>query len=284
MKNPQLYYKDHVVREMHAVWKHQVDFPTVEEDEDSKTHPTEVVVDSKMLSITEVPDLKNLLYTEAMLSIHDEEQREEILSQLNKGILDLSFPLEETQPDLLYQTCLQLWREAIDGLVNHSILLRSILGLPEKESLGEVVQEEEVELRRASKVGREDKKGGGLKEEKKNTGSREKGATKPPGKDRSLEKEDRPVSRKTKGKEDKRGVRMTRDFKDLTASTDSLDHLAPEHKLQQPDPAVQAEYQEKLYTQVYQLLVSLVENLVYLSEGLKNETVLTEEEEVELYM
>ncbi|XP_078510578.1 MYCBP-associated protein isoform X2 [Lissotriton helveticus] len=383
MKNPQLYYKDHVVREMHGVWKHQVDFPTVEEDEDSKIHPTEVGVDSKMLSVTEVPDLKNLPYTEvrdsktapsteirhpkslpsieirdlkspapeqvrdlkgasatessssqhpikdksstieevrgtmslairevrshiihpeklegpasswnlslddfkqAMLSIHDEEQREAILSQLNKGVLDLSFPLEETQPDLLYQTCLQLWREAIDGMVNHSIMLRSILGLPEKESLGEVVQEEEVDLRRASKVGREDKKGGGLKEEKKSTGSREKGATKPPGKDRSSEKEDRPVSRKTKGKEDKRGVRISRDSKDLTASTDSLDGLAPEHKMQHPDPAVQAEYQEKLYTQVYQLLMSLVENLVYLSEGLKNETVLTEEEEVELYM
>ncbi|XP_069056164.1 MYCBP-associated protein isoform X1 [Pleurodeles waltl] len=387
MKNPQLYYKDHIVREMHAVWKHQVDVPTVEEGEDSKSHPTEVVVDSKLLSTTEVPNLKSLPYTEvrdpktatsteirdperllsievrdlksptveqvrglkgasatefsdsqhsikgksstveevrntmnlaagevrnsislpeklegpssswnlsledfkqAMLSIHDEEHREAVLSQLNKGIVELSFPLEETQPDLLYQTCLQLWRETIDGLVNHSILLRSILGLPEKEPPEELVQEEAVEPRRASKFGREEKKGGGLKEEKKITGSREKeekkGATKPLGKDRSSEKEDRPVSRKSKGKEDKRGLRLSRDSKDLTSSTDSLEHLALEHKIQQPDPAAQAEYQEKLYTQVYGLLVSLVENLVYFSEGLKNETVLTEEEEVELYM
>ncbi|XP_069056167.1 MYCBP-associated protein isoform X4 [Pleurodeles waltl] len=288
MKNPQLYYKDHIVREMHAVWKHQVDVPTVEEGEDSKSHPTEVVVDSKLLSTTEVPNLKSLPYTEAMLSIHDEEHREAVLSQLNKGIVELSFPLEETQPDLLYQTCLQLWRETIDGLVNHSILLRSILGLPEKEPPEELVQEEAVEPRRASKFGREEKKGGGLKEEKKITGSREKeekkGATKPLGKDRSSEKEDRPVSRKSKGKEDKRGLRLSRDSKDLTSSTDSLEHLALEHKIQQPDPAAQAEYQEKLYTQVYGLLVSLVENLVYFSEGLKNETVLTEEEEVELYI
>ncbi|XP_069510989.1 MYCBP-associated protein isoform X2 [Ambystoma mexicanum] len=279
-QNPQLYYKDQVVRELHQHWKHYVD-----------TLPAEDGGESKSLSIEEIIDSNILPTTEAMLSIPEEDQRESVLSQLNKGIMEMSFPEQETQPELLYHTCLQLWREVIDGLVTHSISLRSILGLPEKESMGEMPHEEAVDPKRIGKGMKDEKKGGAAREERRSIGGREredkKGTSKLTGKDKSADKEERPGSRKTKGKEEKRGVKITppsRESKDFSASSDSLDPLALEPKIQQVDPAVQAEYQEKLYTQVYGLLVSLVENLEYFSEGLKKERILKEEEEVELYM
>lgn len=37
---------------------------------------------------------------------------------------------------------LQLWRETIDGLVSHSLKLRSLLGLPEKDTCVDVLPEE----------------------------------------------------------------------------------------------------------------------------------------------
>lgn len=40
----------------------------------------------------------------------------------------------------------QLWREVIDGLVSHSLMLRSLLGMPEKDTYVEVVHEEPGKL------------------------------------------------------------------------------------------------------------------------------------------
>uniref|UniRef100_A0A8C9G4R1 MYCBP associated protein n=1 Tax=Pavo cristatus TaxID=9049 RepID=A0A8C9G4R1_PAVCR len=81
------------------------------------------------------------LSRQALKSIPQEEQREAALSQLNKAVLELCAEQRPTQSDLLYQTCLQLWREAVDGLVGRSLRLRSQLGLPEREACVEAPPE-----------------------------------------------------------------------------------------------------------------------------------------------
>ncbi|NXD28702.1 MYBPP protein, partial [Spelaeornis formosus] len=80
--------------------------------------------------------------SQAIMSIPGEEQREEALTQLNKAALELCVEQRPTQSDLLYPLCLQLWRGAIDDLVSHSLRLRSLLGLMNKDTYIGVVPEE----------------------------------------------------------------------------------------------------------------------------------------------
>lgn len=68
--------------------------------------------------------------------------------QASGRILDLpflSFTLTLSLGFLL-NVSFQLWREVIDGLVSHSLLLRSLLGMPEKDTYAETVAEEQGKL------------------------------------------------------------------------------------------------------------------------------------------
>ncbi|XP_053903474.1 MYCBP-associated protein isoform X1 [Malaclemys terrapin pileata] len=210
-------------------------------------------------------------FKQALQLIPEEEKREAALTQLNKAALALCVEQRPTQSDLLYQTCFQLWREAIDGLVSRSLMLRSLLGMPEKDTSVEIVPEEIVDLKQIVKGGKEDRKAL-QKEEKKTAGGKEKedkkGATKSTGKDR----EERSNSRKTKGKDEKR-VRtpsFTREVKELTP-LEGIDSDQVESRQEQVDPIVLEKYREKLYVEVYGLLESMVDNMVFLFEELKRD-------------
>nr|XP_008162162.1 MYCBP-associated protein isoform X2 [Chrysemys picta bellii] len=210
-------------------------------------------------------------FKQALQLIPEEEKREAALTQLNKAALALCVEQRPTQSDLLYQTCFQLWREAVDGLVSRSLLLRSLLGMPEKDTSVEIVPEEIVDLKQIVKGGKEDRKAL-QKEEKKTAGGKEKedkkGATKSTGKDR----EERSNSRKTKGKDEKR-VRtpsFTREVKELTP-LEGIDSDQVESRQEQVDPIVLEKYREKLYVEVYGLLESMVDNMVFLFEELKRD-------------
>ncbi|XP_008162162.2 MYCBP-associated protein isoform X1 [Chrysemys picta bellii] len=210
-------------------------------------------------------------FKQALQLIPEEEKREAALTQLNKAALALCVEQRPTQSDLLYQTCFQLWREAVDGLVSRSLMLRSLLGMPEKDTSVEIVPEEIVDLKQIVKGGKEDRKAL-QKEEKKTAGGKEKedkkGATKSTGKDR----EERSNSRKTKGKDEKR-VRtpsFTREVKELTP-LEGIDSDQVESRQEQVDPIVLEKYREKLYVEVYGLLESMVDNMVFLFEELKRD-------------
>ncbi|NWV20787.1 MYBPP protein, partial [Origma solitaria] len=80
--------------------------------------------------------------SQAIMSAPREEQQEKALTQLNKAALELCVEQRPTQSDLLYPLCLQLWRGAINGLVSHSLRLKTLLGLIREDTNVEAVAEE----------------------------------------------------------------------------------------------------------------------------------------------
>ncbi|XP_009322078.1 PREDICTED: MYCBP-associated protein [Pygoscelis adeliae] len=192
-KNPELHYQHRVVKQLHELWRQHMTVPSAFEEkvpsgqkrtaEDMQYRESTSEALPAQSSTTEVPGWKNALeeapsqmtnveeeelcpsgwnfsfedFKQAIKSIPKEEQREAALTQLNKAALELCVEQRPTQSDLLYQTCLQLWRETIDGLVSHSLKLRSLLGLPEKDAYVDVVPEETVEVKQPIKGGKGDR-------------------------------------------------------------------------------------------------------------------------------
>ncbi|XP_034882741.1 MYCBP-associated protein isoform X1 [Mirounga leonina] len=206
-------------------------------------------------------------FRKAVMTLPEENQREDALIRLNKAALELCQEQRPLQSDFLHQTCLQLWRDMIDGLVSHSLWLRALLGLPEKETIYLDIPEEqdrksplgtEVKVT-TTKFGKEDRKG--VAQEKKQLGIKEdrKAA-------KLLGKEDRSNSKKHKAKDDKKPMK--------SSSRDglSLEEPAPEGTTtsQEPtDPLVMEKYTKRLHTEVYGLLDTLMTDLMVLADELR---------------
>ncbi|XP_027373215.1 MYCBP-associated protein isoform X5 [Bos indicus x Bos taurus] len=220
-------------------------------------------------------------FRKAVMALPEENQREDALIRLNKAALELCQEPRPLHPDFLYQMCLQLWRDLIDSLVSHSLWLRALLGLPEKETIYLDMPEEQggVPERRddlpsyrksppvtevkvtSGKVGKEDRKG--ASQEKKQFGIRDKEDKKGPR--LSPGKEDRLNSKKHKTKDDKKPV------KSLSRDGLSLDEPAPDSIIpsQEPiDPLVMEKYTHRLHTEVCGLLDALVTDLLALADDL----------------
>ncbi|KAM6163616.1 MYCBP-associated protein [Rhynchocyon petersi] len=205
-------------------------------------------------------------FKKAVMELPEESHREDALIRLNKAALELCQEQRPLQSDFLYQTCLQLWRDVIDSLVSYSLWLRALLGLPEKETIYLDVPDEQdhksppiMEVKVTSgRVGKEDRKGAA--QEKKQSGIKDKedkkGAKLP-------WKEDRSNSKKQKAKDDKK---LT---KSVSRDRLSVDDMAPESPTpsQEPvDPLVMEKYIQRLHTEVYGLLDTLVTNMMVLAD------------------
>uniref|UniRef100_A0A8C9ILG3 MYCBP associated protein n=1 Tax=Piliocolobus tephrosceles TaxID=591936 RepID=A0A8C9ILG3_9PRIM len=157
------------------------------------------------------------------------------------------------QPLLLHG--LQLWRDVIDSLVGHSLWLRSLLGLPEKETIYLNVPEEQdqksppiMEVKvPVGKVGKEERKGAA--QEKKQPGIKDKEDKKGA---KVLGKEscwgDRPNSKKLRAKDDKKVIKST------SRDRFSLEDPIPDINLpsQEPiDPLVMEKYNQRLHSEVH---------------------------------
>ncbi|KAM4662788.1 MYCBP-associated protein [Discoglossus pictus] len=267
--NPKLYYKHQTMKELHQLWK---DFSTpAHEEQTPALGPLEMSQDpSKETDEVPVPQVNaepdsdwNLSVTDlkqALNSIPEDERRLELLSRLNKAITELSTPAQDTIVDILYQACLQLWRDSMDELSERSLLLRSVLGMPDKDIIVEPVVEEPVVDQKRLKGGKGERKTPVGKEDKK-------GKTGGKG-----EKEERPSSKKAKGRDEKKAVKSAsgvKETKESISSAGSMDSSPSSSRLLQIDPALQEKYQENLYLEVYDILGSMVENLVQVAEGLK---------------
>ncbi|XP_068387297.1 MYCBP-associated protein isoform X2 [Eschrichtius robustus] len=208
-------------------------------------------------------------FRKVVMALPEENQREGALIRLNKAALELCQEPRPLQSDFLYQMCLQLWRDVIDSLVSHSLWLRALLGLPEKETIYLHTPEEQdrksppvTEVKVTSgRVGKEDRKG--PSQEKKQLGIKDKddkkGAKLPPG------KEDRLNSKKHKAKDDKKPMKST------SRDRLSLEDPAPDsiNLSQEPiDPLVMEKYTQRLHTEVYGLLDALVTDLLVLADEL----------------
>ncbi|XP_032995114.1 MYCBP-associated protein [Lacerta agilis] len=203
-------------------------------------------------------------FKQTLLTIPEEEEREAALAQLNKAALELCYPPVMPQTDLLYQICFQLLREVIDGLVSRSLVLRSLLGMPEKDTYVEVVPEEVVEVKPvAAKTGKEDRKL--QKEDKKAAKEKEKEKAK-------AAKEERPKSTKAKLKEERKARGSTKETKEAVAALqEAAGAEGQDAHQEQVDPIVQEKYHEKLYVEVYGLLDSMVSKMLSLFEVLKKD-------------
>ncbi|KAM9639077.1 MYCBP-associated protein isoform 1-T1 [Morphnus guianensis] len=315
-KNPELHYQHRVVKQLHELWRQHMTVPSAFEEkvpsgqkstaEDMQFQGGTSEALPAQSSTTEVPGWKNTLqearsqmmnveeeepgpsgwnlsfedFKQAIKSIPEVEQREEALTQLNKAALELCVGQRPTQSDLLYQTCLQLWRETIDGLVSHSLKLRSLLGLPEKDTYVDVVPEETVEVKQPIKGGKEDRTTT-RKEERRSFGGKDKEGKKRTTKTAGKEKEECPSSRKLKVKDEKKLKSSTssQEVKEGAQSVEAVTTDRVEPLQEQVDPILFATYQEKLYIEVYGLLDSVVSKMVSLFEELKKKGALKWESE-----
>ncbi|MGH0118435.1 UNVERIFIED_CONTAM: hypothetical protein FKN15_054287 [Acipenser sinensis] len=213
----------------------------------------------------EIFQRKNL---KSILSLPEEDEegrmcREEALSMFNTHFLKLCSNHYQSQRDLLYQIGLQLWRETVDRMVSHSMLLRSILGMPEKEVMGEYHQESSLTVVKEKKEEKVDKKG----DEKKSGKEDKKGAAKQSGKDKLTE--ERTASKKGKVTEEKKTGKSPVPVIKLTSSSESFESEPPVSLQEPEDPVLQDKYRKKLALEVFELLSSMVENMSELFEEAK---------------
>nr|XP_055243639.1 MYCBP-associated protein isoform X3 [Gorilla gorilla gorilla] len=206
-------------------------------------------------------------FRKAVMVLPDENQREDALMRLNKAALELCQKPRPLQSNLLHQLCLQLWRDVIDSLVGHSMWLRSVLGLPEKETIYLNVPEEQdqksppiMEVKvPVGKAGKEERKGAA--QEKKQLGIKDKEDKKGA---KLLGKEDRPNSKKHKAKDDKKVIKSA--SRDRFSLEDPTPDILPS---QEPiDPLVMEKYTQRLHSEVRGLLDTLVTDLMVLADEL----------------
>ncbi|NXF86423.1 MYBPP protein, partial [Eubucco bourcierii] len=205
---------------------------------------------------------------QAIKSISKEELREAALSQLNEASLELCIEQRPTQTDLLYQTCVQLWREAIDGLVSRSLKLKSLLGLPEKDAYVDIVPEEAVEVKHPIKGGKGERVNT-RKEETRPFGGKDKEGRKRTTKTAGKEKEECPSSRKLKEEKKLKSSTSLQELKEDAQLVEGATTDRAEPPWKQVDTVLFGTYQEKLYIEVYRLLNSMVSKMVSLFEELK---------------
>nr|XP_060620735.1 MYCBP-associated protein isoform X1 [Anolis sagrei ordinatus] len=308
-KNPELYYKHQVVRELHNLWDKLMNPPQVVEVYMNMTHsesPPKSVAEAQK-SPEDTPHRKSISpglsklrksvveevtprlaepvvqqmkpvepadrvewnlsvadFKQSVLAIPEEDEREAALTQLNKAALELCMAPVTTQTELLYHICFQLWCEVIDGLVTRSLTLRSLLGMPEKDTYLEVVPEESADVKpvpvktakEERRVQREDRKAA-AKEKEKGKASKE---------------QERSNSRKMKQKEERKSKSAAKEAKDaVVISVDAAEAEQPDRR-EQVDPVVQEKYRENLYVEVYGLLNSMMNKMVFLFEELKKDT------------
>ncbi|XP_062886788.1 MYCBP-associated protein isoform X1 [Mobula hypostoma] len=198
-------------------------------------------------------DLSVISFRQAVLSLlEDEHLKEKALKHLNLKVLELSVAPIKMQEDTFYKMVYQLWLEAVDGLVSNSMRLREILGLPEKETEASVV-DETADSRKQTK-----------KDDKKATDRKGKRASRSAGKED--EKEKRQSGKKARSKDDKKSISpiSARSSRLLAGSKENL--LQDQHQI---DPVIHKLFREKLYTEVYGLLSSMMREIPFLFEEVK---------------
>ncbi|XP_054988772.1 MYCBP-associated protein [Sorex araneus] len=219
-------------------------------------------------------------FRESTMALPEENQREDALIGLNKIMEKLCKDPRPLQSDFRHQMGLCLWRDLIDNLVGHALWLRSLLGLPEKETIYLDVPEEHGQALRShatmsvlegkASTGRamkEDRKG--TAQERKLLGTREredKKGAKSPAKETRQDPQDRFNSKKHKARDDKKPLK--------SASRDRVfqAHYSTGPSQEPTDPLVMEKYTHRLYTEVYGLLENLLTDLMALADGLSPST------------
>ncbi|XP_031209183.1 MYCBP-associated protein isoform X2 [Mastomys coucha] len=304
-RNPRLHYQHQVVQNLHQLWHQYTEAKAAEEEALKPLQETNTLRDPRDSSLSQktglgiksVPQksiMEKLLveegqdrentrspwdqerwnlcledFRQAVMTFPEELQREDALIQLNKAAMELCQEQKPLQSDLLHQMCLQLWRDVIDSLVSHSLWLRNLLGLPEKETVYLDLPDEQGQKSppvteskvTGGKVGKEDRKGA---QEKKQLGSRDKDDKRSP---RTPGKEDRLNSKKQKAKDDKKVVKSASRDRLLSEEPPTDNSTSSQEPI---DPLVMEKYTQRLHTEVYGLLDSLVTDVMVLADEFRS--------------
>ncbi|XP_078257334.1 MYCBP-associated protein isoform X2 [Rhinoraja longicauda] len=287
--NPRLHYKYHVVQSLKELWKecfvpskdegeaengqqvidvnismaiktsttsiHHLNRSSQDFELDENDKPPDEALPETVHIVEPEPqwDLSVSSFRQDVLTLlEDEEQKERGLERLNLMMLELSTAPIPIQDEIIYKIIYQLWVEAMDGLVSYSMRHREILGLPEKESERSDSMEE-TNIRKLTK-----------KDDKKGTDKRGKRTAKSAGKED--EKEKRQSGKKAKSKDDKKSTSPI-SSRSSKHTVDSKENLLQEPT--QMDPIIFRIYREKLYTEVYGMLSSMMTDVSSLLEELK---------------
>uniref|UniRef100_A0A670JBL7 MYCBP associated protein n=1 Tax=Podarcis muralis TaxID=64176 RepID=A0A670JBL7_PODMU len=155
--NPELYYQHQVVKELYELWNKLMNPPPYEEEMRKSTATQEEASlpksggESRQKSPDELP--------RKSVSPDDSSVRksmvEELAGELSRSDVEDVNRMEDinrvewrktVEKQFPFHCSFQLWREVIDGLVSRSLVLRSLLGMPEKDTYVEMVPEEVGEL------------------------------------------------------------------------------------------------------------------------------------------
>nr|CAB3264103.1 MYCBP-associated protein-like [Phallusia mammillata] len=239
-KNPGRFYHHETVMELKNIYLQLF----AEEDRENKEW--NLSLDELQLCVSAIPD---------------EDAREELLVGLNTVIRRLSYPPMTPAQKKMHADGYRLWQEAIDNLVSCSMMVRGIMGLPEVIMI-EAVHEPEPQATTGAPPAKPDpkderktakggKKGGG--KDAKDDAKGKKGGKK--------NEKERPKSKDAKGKK-QAGQSPTKDLlsseRDIASKTPSSMRTAPTDSL---DPVTRKKYTEKMYSQVYDLLMDMVDKM-----------------------
>merc|ERR1712136_382720 len=192
-------------------------------------------------------------------NIEDEDAREELLVGLNNVINRLCVPpITATQMEK-YNSAYNLWQETLDNIAGVSMMLRSIMGLPEHVMTEMAAEPEPPSMPAATptppKASKDDKKGGkGAKGKGGKDAKEEKGK-----KGGKKEKEERPKSKAGKkapaaAPPGKPGASASGSTKDLLSVTETASRAASSlksaSKVDTLDPVTRKKYTEKIHSEV----------------------------------
>ncbi|CAI9569677.1 unnamed protein product [Staurois parvus] len=142
LMNPELHYKNQTVEELQRLWREYISPDTQTSPLLSEEASGHVLIGSYLVEqigseAEEEPssewNLSVVQLKQASDMIPEDEPRETFLLHVNRLVSELTTPAQEVPVDLLQQACLQLWRDAIDKLVERSMELRFVLGMPARQ-------------------------------------------------------------------------------------------------------------------------------------------------------
>ncbi|XP_032226527.2 MYCBP-associated protein [Nematostella vectensis] len=184
-----------------------------------------------------------------IMVVEDDDTRDSLLQRLNQAIVSLSFPPPTPMKQAMYTATLQVLCEMVDNIVGQAVMIRSILGLPQRD-LVEDISQEEVE-KRTRKPTIQEPKPDSKKSDRKDKKGKDKGAD-----------HERPTSTqrsKLSAKKSGRGT-ATPSSQPKSALSEAADRaLTPASgdglPVEKVDPVIEAKYREKLFIQAYGTIV-----------------------------
>ncbi|EDO31470.1 predicted protein [Nematostella vectensis] len=184
-----------------------------------------------------------------IMVVEDDDTRDSLLQRLNQAIVSLSFPPPTPMKQAMYTATLQVLCEMVDNIVGQAVMIRSILGLPQRDMVEDISQEE-VE-KRTRKPTIQEPKPDSKKSERKDKKGKDKGAD-----------HERPTSTqrsKLSAKKSGRGT-ATPSSQPKSALSEAADRaLTPASgdglPVEKVDPVIEAKYREKLFIQAYGTIV-----------------------------